>query len=1336
MEEVDLSLIQGAGSKKKPKKQKPPVESPNTLQSTSKGQILDLVAYGPIKGLVNGYQSIFLDDTPVENPDGTLNFEGVDIETREGLPGQDVIPGFKSISNPREINAEVTYDTPIVRSLLNNEADAVIVTVRVPALVKTNTSNGDTLPASLPLAVHVQDGSGTWNTGVADVIRGKNTSPYERSYRIDLVGTGPFAIRVQRGNKESEKSELRDQLYWAFLSEVIDVRQSYPGCALVGIDIDAKLFGNSMPSRKYLLDLSIIKVPSNYNPETREYVGFWDGTFKEAWTDNPAWCFYDLATHPIIGAGIANVNKWSLYEIGKYCDELVDDGFGGKEPRFTCNTLFSSQEDAITALSTLASVFRGMLYWGAGEVEPVADMPGPVRRILSPSDVIEGEFTYSGTAMKERHSVAVVMWNDPDDQYEAKPEMVEDPEQIELLGWKELRITAVACTSRGQARRVGLWTLYSEKRETQTVTFSVPVKQFDMRPGEFFGVNDPYRSGARLGGRIVGIAGRDFNLDAVPSDLATGWRLTAETAQGGLEQFLVTRISGSTVTVDKTPTGEILPGAGFALSSSAVVARLFRVASVSEQEGSAFSITATEHDPNKYDKVEKGLVLPPPPTSLVPSGRLTAPTNLSGETYTYITGGTEHQALTIGWTAPEDARVDQFVLDVKGPDDLAFITVYTDSGVSFDLLNVNPGQWAFRVRAASLEWGNSAWIEKQISVASMLQPHPPEGLAFTTTSNSITILPSTQRFGAEFEFWRSNGPLTQEYIESNATYIGTGPFFVDVPLSYDTRYYYFVRGVNVYGKSAWVTGNAITDANVDEILEIILKEQQESAIGQWFQQEIEKISGSIDGSVNDRIGVVDGRLDSTVSEMETANSQLQGEIDRIQLQLTEFTSAPVWDPLLSYEKYDVVQWEGKLYSAKGTVIAGVSPANEDFWEKVGDFASLSEAINDLSLRVQASDVRVGVLDGIVTPMASQLTSLKAMWSEDEEDEDGYLEGALRQWDAQAEFSEEVIVRANANEALSQRITALTTQLGDMGASITVMEQSLTTQIDALATRITQLKAQVDDDIVAAIQAEQVARVTAINAVAQDITRLQVKVDVDIAAAINQEATVRADADTAFAGQIDQLDTRLHSAEDDITGQSNALTLLETKVTNQGGVITAQGQSISTVTAKANSNEAKVNTTSSALATTNGKLNNMWGVKMQQVSGGKMVVAGLALGMDNSSGQPVSNFQVKADSFSIINGATGAEVIPFYVSGGRTIIRSALIGDASINMLKIQGDLFSDGYVAPNPNGTGGQGWKLHRDGTFHINSPLPGGGRVNIDNKGMRVYDETGRLRVKIGDLR
>lgn len=1485
MDEVHkLIKIQGAGSGKKQKKQVPPKESPNTLQSSTKGQILDLIAYGPIEGLVNGLQSVFLNDTPVENSDGTFNFEGVSMDARWGAPYQDVIPGFKAVSNPREINVEINYDTPVVRTLLNNDADAIIVTVRVPALVKTNTSNGDTLPAEIPFAVHIRDGNGTWNTGVADVIQGKTTSPYERSYRIDLNGTGPYSVRLQRGNKESESQDLRDALGWAYLVEVVDTRHNYPGCALIGVELDAKLFGNSMPSRKYLVDLSIIKVPSNYNPITRTYTGLWDGTFKESWTDNPAWCYYDLATHPLIGAGITEVNKWALYEIAKYCDELVDDGNGGKEPRFTCNTLFSAQEDAITALSTLASVFRGMMYWGGGAIEPVADMPGPVRRILSPSDVLDGAFTYAGTSLKERHSVAVVMWNDPADQYEAKPEMVEDAEQIELLGWRELRLTAVACTSRGQARRVGLWALYSEKMETQSVSFNVPIKHFDMRPGEFFGVNDPYRSGARLGGKVAKVVGNKITLDSVPVEAATGWLITLETSEGGLQQVSVIGITGDQLTVSPSPLPTVIAGAGFALSSSSVVARLFRVVAVSEHEGSTFSVTATEHNPNKYYQVENGLVLPAPPTTLIPTGRLTPPSNLTAETFTYVAGGTEHQGLTIGWTPPVDARVDGFVLDVIGPEELAYRTVYSGAGISFDLEDAKSGYWRFRVRSTSPEWGTSSWLERAIEISSLLQPTAPLALTFSSTTNTITITPTSGRFGDDYEYWRSAVPLPLNLIESNATYLGTGSSFVDMPLRYGTTFYYYVRAFNLYGKSGWVAGQATTTEDVNEILDLILKEEQDSALGQWFKEEVDKISGSAPGSVNERIVEADLRVAQIVSDLESTSQFLSGEIATLQWQLAQFTDAAPYDPLSDYSVGTVIQYAGGLYRAKIDVFDGQHPYDEAAWEKIGDFASVADAVANLATRVDVNETSVSVLRGIVTPMSSSLTSISASLGSLYDDEDGYLEGALRQWDARAEITEERVVRVNSYEALSQRIVTLTSYFGNLSSSLTTLETTVAnantafaTQIislkadlegkitsnitierearvtatEALAREISQLKVTVDTDITAAILAESVTRASETEALASDITALEASLKLDTSAKISAERTVRVTAEEAIASQLaittakanaknstfkssaaptppaggfavgdlwygvgnalkrwggssweDADDTRLGTLNSMIVAESTAranaveaVTLqtnfalstaqAKNKVTRAGSApttasvgdvwyntsgayivpfvwngsswetvederVTTLGAAVSSeistrttqvdaLARRTSQTEASVgglstsvSSIASSQASTNGKLASLWGIKMQAVTGGKTVVAGIGLGLDNSSGQPVSNFQILAHKFTIINNANGAETVPFAIDAyGKTIIQSALIGDASITMLKIKGGLQSDNW-----NETTKIGWKLDRNGNFQINAPLPGQGKIEINNKGMRVFDEAGRLRVKIGDLR
>lgn len=1239
-------IIQGAGSKPKP-----PKEGKNTLKSVSKGHIVDLLGYGPVKGLVNGLQSVLLDDTPIQNEDGTFNFDGISLDMRLGDPNQDVIPGFRAIATPRSVNSEVTYDNPLVRSVITPEADAVAVTISIPSLVESN-DNGDTFATTLPLRVDIQNGSGQWQTKVVDTINGKNTSSYEKTYRIELTGEGPFAVRVSRTNRESDSSKKRDTLSWQMLTEITDVRHSYPNCVLAGISVDAALFGNNLPSRKYLMDLSIVSVPSNYDPITRKYTGFWDGTFKQAWTDNPAWCYYDLATHPIIGAGIGNVNKWALYEIGRYCDELVDDGFGGKEPRFTCNTIISSAEDAIMALSSLATVFRGMNYWGSNTIEPVADMPGPIRKIITPAEVLDGEFNYAGSSLKDRHSVAIVMWNDPKDGYESKPEMVEDPESIELLGWREKQITAVACTSRGQARRLGLWALYSERAETQILTFKVPIKHADFRPGDYFEVQDPYRAGARLGGRVTKIEGRNLTLDAVPTEAAVGWKITLETAEGGLLQGTISNITGKVITTSLDYSTQIDKGCTFILSSAAISAQTFRVATVTEEEGSIYTITASSHDPRKYDHIEKGLALSEVPMSFIPTGQIKSPKNLTSRSYKYVEGGTENQALTVGWTAPDDARATNFLLEVKGPDDLAFSSAYVGPAVSYDIRQVYAGRWYFRVRVQSEEWGQSAWIENSFDIEGLLVPLAPTTLRLTSTSNSITVTPIINSQTSEFEFYRSNVPLMEAMVESNANYMATGTFFVDQNLMFDTEYFYYVRGVNLYGKSKFTPGSIRTKADVDEILEVILKEYQESAIGKFFKGEIDKISGNGPGSVNERVEGVDLKADDTLAELDRIAIELEGKLENLNQQLALFSSAQEWNPTEPfYLEGTIIQWSGGLYSALQKVPGGIEPGTDElYWLRIGDFESLSEGISDLALRVTTAETTVVEIGGVVTPMSSQMNSMSAMWREDDEGEED-LEAALRAWDSQAEFIEEVKVRASETEALSQRITNFNTSVGDLSSSITLLEESFTTETEAIARSLSALEAEIDgeDGVKASIVAERDARVTEQLALANAIDAMGVHFGEELSSAIQLERSTSADENSARAQEINTLQSSL------------------------------------------NDTNASVQTNQSTIADVNGRLAANWGVKVQLDKNGKNpTVAGIGLEVDNTKGSPTSKFVVKADEFAVVQGAGDAETVPFAVVNGQVILKDAMIG----NIIK------STDYQK------GKKGWMLDKSGDAQFNGIL------------------------------
>lgn len=814
------TAIQGAKGSSKPPAQYIPVEDPNTLRSKARGRILDLLAHGPIVGLVNGLQSVYLDDTPLQNPDGTFNFSGVTVQTREGYPDQAYIPGFTAVENATEIAAEVKYATPIVRSVTNNDADAVIVTVAVQGLNQQQ-SNGDVTGYQVGFYIDVRNNGGAWVTTAGDTIAGKTMSTYQRSVRVPLNGTGPFDIRVRRATQEAtETAKINDKLFWAIMTEVIDARLSYPDSALVAIDVDSELFGSKMPARSYDLKLSIIRVPSNYDPINRTYTGFWDGSFKMAWTDNPAWCFYDLSTHPTIGADNQDVDKWVLYRIAQYCDEMVPDGYGGMEPRFTCNTLFASREEAITTLNTLASVFRGMVYWGADSVVAVGDMPGDATKLVTPANVTSDGFEYVGTSLRERHSVAVVMWNDPTDNYKQIPELYEDPESIQLFGWRETQVTAACCTSRGQARRLAKWILYSERMETETVTYTATADHADLRPGDYIKVSDPDRAAARLGGRTKDATNKVITLDKAPAEANSGtWYLSCVMPSGVIQQREVQSFNGDVCTV-KTVFPEVpLKGAVWVLSSAQVVTPMYRVTSVIEQDdGLTFQITATEHDPNKYAFVEFDLQLPDRPDSTIPSGPLAAPTHIVARSFKYIAGGTEHQGLTVSWRGVDDVRCNGYILEARDPNDVTYRTLYAGSGLSVDEKDIVDGEWLFRIKATTSTGRTSEWANVVINIAGLLLPAPPDSIEVSETTFEITLRPQSIYPGAMYEFWRSDVPLTMNMVESNARRIAINNELVDVGLKPKTTYYYYVRGTNIYGVSNFVGAQGTTLYNFEDIL--------------------------------------------------------------------------------------------------------------------------------------------------------------------------------------------------------------------------------------------------------------------------------------------------------------------------------------------------------------------------------------------------------------------------------------------------------------------------------------------------------------------------------------
>jgi predicted phage tail protein len=708
------------GSKKSSKS---PKEAKNSLRSNSVGRIVDVISEGPIRGLVDGLKSVYMDDTPILSADGKTNFEGAEIEFREGYPDQDPIPGFAEIESEVAVNTVVEQATPVVRTVSNSNLDAIRVTIRLNAMYAVQ-KDGDIVPTTVKLQIAVKASGGSYVTVKEDTISGKTNAPYERSYRITLpAGGAPWDVKVTRITADSTDSKLVNQFSWVRYTEVIDHRVNYSDSAVAGVAVDASLFGDSIPSRGYEVYGLMVNIPSNYDPDARTYTGEWDGTFVVDWTNNPAWVLYAIVTNERWGLGQwmppELIDKWALYEIAQYCDGLVDDGLGGVEPRFTFNGVIDSQEEAFKVMQFIASSFRGMLFWGNNALVAVQDSPKDPVILVTAANVIDGDFNYSGSGLKSRHSVVLVTWNDPNDSYRQTIEVVEDPDLIAKLGWKPIEVQAPGCTSRGQAHRHGRWTLYTEKYESEMISYRA---SFDhmiadgtaVTPGDIIRVADPAYAGIRYGGRLVSVNSLvSVNLDQTV-ELADGQTYTLYVVLGD-GTVASSQVSNDPGTYDVITLKTDLPvapveNAIWAISGSDIATRKFRVMAVTEDEDHIVSVTALAHEDGKYDLIEQGIVLEETNYTRLSNARVSPPTDLAYEEYLYQVAGTIKSGLLLSWMAPQgDGRVVGYDVAMKQANDEWRQYTYTINQ-SVEITDTRAGVWSFRVRAVDGIGNVSDWF--------------------------------------------------------------------------------------------------------------------------------------------------------------------------------------------------------------------------------------------------------------------------------------------------------------------------------------------------------------------------------------------------------------------------------------------------------------------------------------------------------------------------------------------------------------------------------------------------------------------------------------------------
>ncbi|WAS56191.1 phage tail protein [Burkholderia ambifaria] len=679
-------------------------ESPDSLHSIARAKVLDIISDGPIVGLVKGMQSAFLDGTPIQNSDGSVNVQNYSVDLRTGTLDQEYMAGFPAVERESAIGVPLTSDAPWVRQVQNTQLTAIRIRFGVPALQKSDPSTG-VFGYRVEYAIDLSVDGGSYAQVLSAAFDGKTTSLYERSHRIELprAKTG-WLVRVRRLTPNAHSSLIADAVNIEAVTEVIDRKMRYPMTALVGMTFDARSF-SQVPVRSYHVRGLIIRVPSNYDPETRTYSGAWDGTFKMAWTNNPAWVFYDLLLNERYGLGksvdASMVDKWGLYEIARYCDVMVSDGKGGVEPRFTCNCVIQSSADAFKVLQDIAGVFRGIAYWGPGAVVASADMPSDPVYVYTAANVIDGAFRYVGSERKTRYTVALVSYNDPANQYKQAVEYVPDEDGIARYGVIKTQVTAFGCTSQAQAHRLGRWLLLTSRYESGTVSFKVGLDGVLVGPGQVIAIADPRKAGRRIGGRIRSVTGAVVTLDKAPT-VSPGDRFTAILPSGIAQSRTVKSVDGDALTLVDRFDAEPVSGAVWMLENSGVAAQLYRVVSVQESDDEGrieYTITAAMHEPGKYAAIDDGAQIQQRPVTIVPPSVQAPPTKVHISTYSAIDQGISKTTMVIAWDAADNAVT---YLPEWRKDNGEWVSVPRTGGLQVEVPSIYQGRYVARVRAQNV----------------------------------------------------------------------------------------------------------------------------------------------------------------------------------------------------------------------------------------------------------------------------------------------------------------------------------------------------------------------------------------------------------------------------------------------------------------------------------------------------------------------------------------------------------------------------------------------------------------------------------------------------------
>ena len=1121
-----LEIVGAKGGESQPKQA---VESPDSLRSTNIAKILLAVGEGEFDGVPTD-RDIYLDNTPIADSSGNVNFPGVKWEWRPGSVEQSYIQGIPSVENETSVNVELRSDNPFTRALSNTQLSAVRVRMSWPRLAKQE-SNGDTKGYRIEYAIDIATDGGAYVEAHLGAVDGKSTNGYQRSVRVNLPkATSGWMLRVRRLTPNANSGTVADTMTVAGYTEIIDQKIRYPNTALLYIEFDAQQFQN-IPAVTVKCKAKRWPVPSTYDPITRTYSGVWDGTFKLAWTNNPAFVTYGLCVEDRFGLGKRikpwMVDKWEMYRIAQYCDQLVPDGVGGQEPRFLCDMNLQGRAEAWTLLRDLSAIYRGMVYWAHGSLFMQADMPRAqdIDYVFTRSNVIDGEFVYGGAERSTHYSRALVSYDNPANNYDTDVIPVSDNALQRRYRDRPIELSAIGCTRASEAQRRGKWALLSNSQD-RTVTFKTGMEGRIPLPGFVIPVADELVAGRPNGGRISSAAGRVVTLDR-DTPIKAGDRLIVNLPNGTAQARTVHSVAGRAVTVTIEYSLQPEPELQWAIDYDDLAIQLFRVLKTTRTQEGNYEITALEFNPSKFAAIDTGAKLDERPISVIPVTTVAPPASVSLSSAHMIDQGIAVSTMTIAWPAVAGA----VAYDVEWRKDNGnWIRLQRTGAASVDVVGIYAGAYLARVRSVSAFDITSIWKSSNLTQLNGKEGLPPAVTFLATESLLFGIgikwgLPAGAEDTERTELWYSEG-----------TDLGAATKLADLAypqsehvmqgLRAGQRFFFWARLVDRSGNvgpffpvaPTVVTGIASADAS--PILEQIKDQITESELGKELTSKIEKIAlidGNGPGSVNERIGTAKTELAKQISDVNNALGTVKGNLEQqitavsadvsaakteLQQQIANVSALAGSLPYRKDKAYSVGQSalgsDGKLYQALKAVPLNTPPPNATYWTDVGQAVVTA---NGMAARVSKVETDVSTLDGKVTAQASQISGLQAGLSTTNDnlakkaDASAVSSLGLRVSDAEGKLSSQATrmdgmqtsIDGKASSQALQQVTSRVTATEDKDKA---QDQLISSQSQALTSLTDSVSKKADASAVQSLGNRVEVAEGAISSQSTDITQLK------------------------------------------------------------------------------------------------------------------------------------------------------------------------------------------------------------------------------------------------------